>query len=330
MREIVLPVALLWLLWAANASAVVVDWVTIGDPGNACDPQSQGCFGSVADSYRISRTEINNAQYADFLNAVASSDPNGLYSTQMGSVASNGGITRTSTPDGFVYDTIPGREALPVRHVSFYDALRFVNWLHNEQPVGDQNGSTTESGAYTITAQGIADNTITRNLDARVTLSSEDEWYKAAYYDPVSQAYFDYPTASNTASVCSAPTATANRANCNGAAGDLSAGGSYTGSASPYGTFDQGGNIFEWNEAIIGSNRGTRGGDFASGVGFLAAANRNVVVGPAGNIGGFRVTSPAATQPPPVPALGPLAGALLGLAVATWGVRRLRSGRNRT
>jgi len=31
----------------------------------------------------------------------------------------------------------------------------------------------------------------------------------------------------------------------------------------PYGTFDQGGNVFEWNEAIgVGGNRGLRGGSF--------------------------------------------------------------------
>ena len=43
---------------------------------------------------------------------------------------------------------------------------------------------------------------------------------------------------------------------------DLTSVGSYPGSASPYGTFDQGGNVFEWNEAIAGTNRVARGGNF--------------------------------------------------------------------
>ncbi len=306
---------LLGLGLAPAASAVGIDWVTIGDPGNACDPRAQGCFGSVGQVYRISRTEITNAQYADFLNAVAATDPNGLYSSQMGSIVSNGGITRSGSSGGFSYATIPGREDMPVIHASFYDALRFANWLHNGQPTGAQGGSTTEGGAYDITPQGITDNDIVRNPDAQVFLTSEDEWYKAAYYDPVTSSYALYPAGTSSTPVCSSPTATANRANCNGAAGDLSVVGSYPGSASPYGTFDQGGNAFEWNEAIINVlSRGTRGGGFQDGVGFLAASNRNVLVGPQGSMG-FRVASPGAASPA-VPSLGPLASGLLVLSMA--------------
>ena len=105
---------------------------------------------------------------------------------------------------------------------------------------------------------------MTRNVDATIVLPSQNEWYKAAYYDGSSASYFVYPAGSDTPTACSAPTAAPNHGNCNEAVGDLTAVGSYTGSASPYGTFDQGGNVYEWNEQIYlgGSYRQSSGGDF--------------------------------------------------------------------
>ncbi|HVN40815.1 MAG TPA: hypothetical protein VMW19_21845 [Myxococcota bacterium] len=86
-----------------------------------------------------------------------------------------GGITRSGSAGNYTYSVIAGRGALPVNYVSFYRALRFVNWLHNGQPVGAQDETTTEDGAYTITPAGIAANSIVRNLDASFFLPSEDE-----------------------------------------------------------------------------------------------------------------------------------------------------------
>jgi len=105
------------------------------------------------------------------------------------------------SPGSYTYSPIAGREALPVVFVSFYDALRFANWLHNGQPTGAQDNSTTEDGAYTITAQGISNNSITRNPGATIFLPSEDEWYKAAYYGALSASYFDYPAGSDTPTI---------------------------------------------------------------------------------------------------------------------------------
>jgi len=100
------------LLFALPAHAVTIDWVKVGDPGNGCDPQPQGCFGSVRYVYWISKYEVTNSQYTDFLNAVAATDPNGFYSTRMSS--STGGITRSGVPGSYTYSTIPGRESWPV------------------------------------------------------------------------------------------------------------------------------------------------------------------------------------------------------------------------
>jgi formylglycine-generating enzyme required for sulfatase activity len=213
--------------------------------------------------YKISKSEVTNAQYAEFLNAVAASDPNGLYNTDMGSAP--GGITRDGSPGTHTYTTITGRENKPVIFTSFYDALRFANWLHNGKRTGSQDGTTTEDGAYTITLDGITANSITRNADAIVFLTSEDEWYKAAYYDAISASYFTYPTSSDVAPTCALPGSTPNTANCGTVVGDVTDVGGYTASPSPYGTFDQGGNAAEWTETISGSGRIVLGSQYGSG-----------------------------------------------------------------
>ena len=308
------------LLLALPAHGVTIDWVTVGDPGNAGDTEVMACCGSVTGTsgygavdytYQISKYETTNAQYAEFLNAVAATDTNLLYSPSLGS----GAITRSGGPGSYMYSAIAGRENMPVNHVSFYDALRFANWLHNGQPTGVQGDATTEDGAYTITAQGIADNSITRNADATIFLTSEDEWYKAAYYDPVSSSYFNYPAGTDTVTTCAAVGATPNAANCDRVVGDLTDVGSYTGSPSPNGTFDQGGNVWEWNEAIIGSERGLRGGGFHFYPYDLAASFPQTTL-PTAEVStfGFRV----AMIPEPSTALL-LAVGLAGLAAAGRG-----------
>src|SRR5262250_2458611 len=73
------------LLITSSASAVTIDWTPVGNAGNACETQSDGCYGAVGYAYSIGTYEVTNAQYAGFLNAVAVSDPLGLYDTNMGS-----------------------------------------------------------------------------------------------------------------------------------------------------------------------------------------------------------------------------------------------------
>jgi sulfatase modifying factor 1 len=271
-----------------TAQAVTMDWVTVGGAGNVGDAQEscRDCgpgtnFGAVPYEYQIGKYEVTNAQYTEFLNVVAATDTYELYNTAMGDPnpggSGYGGITRSGSSGSYFYNTIAGREDMPVNHVSFFDILRFANWLNNGQGSGD-----TETGAYTLLGGGpIATNwpTLVRNEDAQIFLPSEDEWYKAAYYDEVA-GYFEYPMGSDTLPTCSTPVATANTANCWGSATgvpvpDLTAVGSYTGSASPNGTFDQGGNVWEYSEDLIGFNsRGLRGGSISFDADALAASNR--------------------------------------------------------
>jgi formylglycine-generating enzyme len=261
------------LLIASSASAVTMAWTPIGNPGNGCDPQSQGCFGGVGYAYSIGTYEVTNAQYAEFLNAKAQTDQLSLYNTNMGT-STYGGISRSGSSGSYTYNAIAGRGDMPVNFVSFYDALRFANWMSNGQATGD-----TETGSYTLlggTSEPTNGATVTRNPSATIVLTSENEWYKAAYYDMASLSYFDYPAGSNTQTTCATPSATANTANCQQVVdspyGQLTPVGSYTGSTSPYGTFDQGGNVSEWNEAGDASYRGVRGGEFDGGAAGLAAS----------------------------------------------------------
>jgi hypothetical protein len=226
-------------------------------------------YGSVAYSFNIGTTEVTNAQYAAFLNAVAQTDTNSLYNPAM--AGSLSGITRSGSPGTYTYATVSGRANNPVNWVSFWDACRFANWLHNGQPSGTQNAGTTEDGAYTLTAGAISANTVTRKMGARWAVAGENEWYKAAYHQPAAQGgdsddYWAYPTSSN-----GVPTTA--QANFGAPAGTTFSVGSYA--ANFYGTFDMGGNLNEWNEAVIlGTERGVRGGTYSGISAYLLSDDR--------------------------------------------------------
>jgi formylglycine-generating enzyme required for sulfatase activity len=142
-----------------------------------------------------------------------------------------------------------------------------------------------ETGAYTL--NGATSGIITANIGAQVYLPTEDEWYKAAYYSAANTSYSLYPNGQNTIT-----TADANYEYVVGSATDV---GSYSGDGSSYGTFDQGGNVWEWNDAVIsGSSRGLRGGSFNYGESYLRASHRNDFLDPSDegvSLLGFRVAS---------------------------------------
>jgi len=194
-----------------------------------------------------------------------------------------------------------------------------------------QGAGSTETGVYAI-SDGLAE---TRDPNANYFIPSEDEWYKAAYHQPAAAGgdtddYWLYPTGSNSVPDSDQPSGTlsgrdsdnvanfiSNDSLANGfndgyaVSGSNSFGlnpftdvGAYTDADSPYGTFDQGGNVFEWNEAVLfGSARGRRGGSWGLIEDDLRSSGRGSGVG-------FRVASPAAAVVP-VPAAAWMGGSLL-------------------
>jgi formylglycine-generating enzyme required for sulfatase activity len=245
---------------------VSIPFVTVGNPGN--DPDELTGKGSVAYTFRIGKFEINNLQYAAFLNAVAADDPHSLYSTNM-TVNPHGGLIRSGFAGEYSYAVKPGMEHHPVVWVDYNDALRFCNWLHNGQPSGSEDASTTEDGAYTLTAENTVANTVTRNPNARFWIPSDDEWYKAAYHQPFETGgppsdYWLYPTRSEDTPFSEPSPGAENSVNtCCGKDREATDVGAYYLSPSYYGTFDQGGNVQEWTEEILYvTNRRLRGGSW--------------------------------------------------------------------
>jgi formylglycine-generating enzyme required for sulfatase activity len=236
---------------------------------NAENPGDFNGKGTVSYDFRMGKFEINNQQYAAFLNAVASDDPHSLYSSNMTADA-HGGITRSGARGDYSYAAKPGQEHRPVVWVDFHDALRFCNWLHNGQPTGAEDASTTEDGAYTMTTEGMLNNSIARNPNARFWLPIDDEWYKAAYHQPADLGgdptdYWLYPTRSNDTPFSEPPPGGVNSVNACCETGRVSTDiGAYFNSPSFYGTYDQAGNAQEWTEEIIYlTNRRLRGGSWS-------------------------------------------------------------------
>jgi len=327
-RRLALAIALVSMFAVQRqAHAITITTVPVVNAGNPND-DSTG-YGGVNYEYEIAATEVTNDQYVAFLNAKASSsDPLGLYNANMASDP-RGGIIQVGSPGSYTYSAKANMGNKPVNYVSWYDAIRFANWLNN-----GQGSASTETGAYTIlggTPTPTDGLSITRNSGATWFLTSENEWYKAAYYEPgaSSNDYWRYPTRSDSAPTKATANATgdinnpgANVANYDFGADWNSQDGNVTtvGSAgsisqSFYGTFDQGGNVWEWTEALANvSYRGIWGGSFNSPQSNLQSSLENSIF-PTDEVNdvGFRV----ATVPEPCTAV-----LCIACCVWAWMLRR--------
>ena len=228
-------------------------WEGVSHTNNVDD--STG-FGAVPYDYLVGKYEVVCSEYAAFLNSVARNDTYGLYND---TISRHGGITRSGIEGSYSYQCNPGWENKPVTYVSYYDALRYANWLGNGQPGGEQDATTTEDGAYTFTGpQAVSD----RNPGWTYALASEDEWYKAAYYDPLTGGYFKYATMSDALPARVPPPGGINAANYEWAIrSGLAEVGSYVNSPGPFGSYDQNGNVAEWTEGDrLSGTKSVRGG----------------------------------------------------------------------
>ena len=277
--------------FGTGANAFDIEFVTIGNPGNVDDPLR--AIGSVDYVFRIGKYEISE----DMVNKANA----------------EGGLGITHNNRG---------ANKPVSNVSWFEAVKFANWL---------NISTNRSPAYKFDTEGnfqvwqpsdvgYNPNNIYRNSQAKYFLPSSNEWHKAAYYDPTASVYYVYPTGKGSSlpspirSGTTPGTAVYQVPFPAGPADITQAGG-----LSPYGTMAQGGNVYEWQEVYLYKDnvpnleiRGYRGGSYSQLVWPMASVNYgyNVPRTESSNVG-FRVAS---IPEPDSFLLGVLAGLTLLIA----------------
>jgi sulfatase modifying factor 1 len=276
LNRMILMAAMILAAGIAQAD-IMIDLAPVGNINNAADTTTGR--GAVGYDYGISKFDVTAGQYAAFLTAVAAtSDPYGLYNSNMATTIYGSQITKS----GGVYTaSLPNQ---PVNYVSWGDAARFCNWMSNGHPTGTEGSGTTETGSYTL--NGWTDYahlmTVTRNAGASYVIPTENELYKAAYYDPNKGGsgvggYWLYPTKSDTAPSNALSSTDTNNANYSYALNSspyTTDAGFFAGSPSAYGTFDQGGDVWNWDETTISGYRGARGGAFNLSSSNLASSLR--------------------------------------------------------
>jgi formylglycine-generating enzyme required for sulfatase activity len=266
--------------FGTGANTFQIDFVTIGSPGNPPDTTDRPVTdGAVPYRYRIGKYEVSE-QMIDKANAESAA----------------AGIPLNITHDG--------RGAnMPATSISWFEAARFMNWLNTS--IGSAPAYKFDSAGnfqlWEPMDMGYDSTNLYRNKLARYFLPTLWEWHKAAYYDPVANTYYDYPTGSD-----SVPDGIDFMGDMifdavfdDGADNPAPNNVFTVGLSSPFGTVGQGGNVFEWEETSadrvnneVGEGRGLRGGSWTGEQSLLLAANRNGLSPAAeSNLIGIRVAS---------------------------------------
>ncbi|MDC1406352.1 SUMF1/EgtB/PvdO family nonheme iron enzyme [Akkermansiaceae bacterium] len=173
----------------------------------------------------------------------------------------------------------------PTASSSWYEAAKFANWLTSGDAL---QGAYGFSDATTFT--GVDRDTALTTFGTIYVLPSEDEWYKAAYLKSDGSGYTTFatgdglPVAGTDANYNIANTAPWNVG---------------SGSVENNGTYDMGGNVWEWGESafdgtldVLSESRMLRGGDWKSLSTYLRSSNRTEFApGNELDIVGFRVAS---------------------------------------
>lgn len=234
------------------------EFVTIGDPGNAPHvafvPDARS-VGSVGYTYRIARTETTSAQWAEFLTA--------YYPYLTDSVFSPGTTGNwVNLPNAAGVFTVPQEYAQFPSSSSWYLAARYCNWLHNDKRT---DRAAFETGAYDVSTVPINQSDVpileqaTRSPGARFWIPSQDEWIKAAYYDPNRfgaglGGYWNFLNASDAPPVPGLPGEPGATSNVGppelGFIERMAPIASYPDARSAWGLFDTSGNEKEWLETL--------------------------------------------------------------------------------
>ena len=268
--------------FGTSGNEFTIDFVDIGHAGNAADTTT---YGAVPYEYRVGKYEISQ-------DTITKATASGMANVTAGSWTGN----------------------QPAAYISWYEAAAFVNFLNTDSGKTAAYDLTINNGIWSMAlwsseqAWTAGGTNLYRNKDAYYFLPSENEWYKAAYYNAAGTNYFLYPTASSSVPTAVASWTDAGSAVYNNVA-SVPAIVASAGGLSPYGTMGQGGNVWEWSEsAFDGTNssssesRAIRGGDWQDPELYLRSSSRNLSGIPTSvsNIMGFRVASvPSLSIPEP-------------------------------